>query len=360
MFLLQDWTTTDGNGTAPFVQGRAAWLDLARFADVTFWLEVRAVTKPGAGNVTLKYETAPAMEEELFQPLASLTLAAATTPVITTARLGNNPAIPLGRWVRWKLEGSAAGSWSVTFRIFVSAGKGAAGFDPSSLALTGWWRAGDYNGNGTWAASPSAGSSGGRDLFEGTSPPTGGPSLNGFGTVSFARASSQRLTNSNNVRTVFFTASAGSTWALVKSTSEDTNAIPPSVYLNDAVWCDSAAIVGTHLRSGGPNASAFFDDATAQQYAAEAAFADGAWQLVQTKWDGTNIKVRVNSGIWTSSSAGTGTMHSSAGSLRVGMNSGTAFFDGLIAEIGFIDSALPDATFDSIKTYINGRYGLSL
>jgi hypothetical protein len=53
-------------------------------------------------------------------------------------------------------------------------------------------------------------------------------------------------------------------------------------------------------------------------------------------------------------------MHSSAGSLRVGMNSGTAFFDGLIAEIGFIDSALPDATFDSIKTYINGRYGLSL
>jgi len=140
--FLQDWLTTDGAGTAAFAQGRADWLDLERFADVIFWLEVRAVSNPGAGNVVLSYETAPAIEESLFQPLATVTLAASATPVVTKVQLSSNPAVPLARFVRWKLVGTAAGNWSVTFRVFAMANKGTSSspFTPASIpGLVGWY-----------------------------------------------------------------------------------------------------------------------------------------------------------------------------------------------------------------------------
>jgi hypothetical protein len=39
-------------------------------------------------------------------------------PVISKAMLSDHPFQPLGRWLRWKLAGTAAGgSWGATFRV---------------------------------------------------------------------------------------------------------------------------------------------------------------------------------------------------------------------------------------------------
>jgi hypothetical protein len=92
------------------------------FSDVTFWLEVRSVANPGAGNVVLTYETSPSADDGCFQPLATVTLAASPSPVITKIPLGSNPAVPLARFVRWKLQGTQSGSWSTSFRVFAAAG----------------------------------------------------------------------------------------------------------------------------------------------------------------------------------------------------------------------------------------------
>lgn len=140
--LMQDWLTTDGAGTTPFVQPRPDWLDLETFGDVTFWLVVRGVSNPGAGAVVLTYETSPATEDSVFQPLGVVALTASATPVITKVALSTNPSVPLARYVRWKLEGTTAGNWSVTFRIFVMANKGLSGkaFTPATVGeLVAWY-----------------------------------------------------------------------------------------------------------------------------------------------------------------------------------------------------------------------------
>ena len=104
---MQDWITNDGNGTTPFVQSRSGWMDLAAYGDVTFWLDVRSVSPPGAGSLTLTYETSPTMDESAFKSLASITLTTSPNPSLTHVALASNPG--LGRYVRWKLTGTAAG-----------------------------------------------------------------------------------------------------------------------------------------------------------------------------------------------------------------------------------------------------------
>ena len=140
---MQDWITNDGNGTTPFVQSRSGWMDLAAYGDVTFWLDVRSVSPPGAGSLTLTYETSPTMDESAFKSLASITLTTSPNPSLTHVALASNPG--LGRYVRWKLTGTAAGNWSATFRIFVAAGVGAGGaaWAPTnaSVPLLAWYRA---------------------------------------------------------------------------------------------------------------------------------------------------------------------------------------------------------------------------
>ncbi len=90
-----------------------------------------------------------------------------------------------------------------------------------------------------------------------------------------------------------------------------------------------------------------------------AAFSTGAWQLVQFKYDGTDYKIRVNGGSWSSGAAAN--IGSLTATIRVGNNyNATKFLDGRILEIGLIDSTLSDGTFDSIKSYVNSRYALSL
>ena len=77
------------------------------------------------------------------------------------------------------------------------------------------------------------------------------------------------------------------------------------------------------------------------------------------KWDGTTLSARVDSGSWSPTSAGS--INYLTPTMVSGRDySGATFFDGNILEIMTSDEALSDADFDTLKSYVNTRYGLSL
>jgi len=110
------------------VQGQDEWLDLSAYQDLTFWLDVRNVStvSGGAATVTMYFETSPAADESLFQPVVVpnaanglASIAASATPTIVKAPM-YSAAVPIGRFLRWRLHSTTA-SWSATFRVLVAA-----------------------------------------------------------------------------------------------------------------------------------------------------------------------------------------------------------------------------------------------
>lgn len=95
-YILQSWTTIRGTGTTPVVQTSMSWLDLQQYADVTFFLEVKAVTNPGSGSVQIAYETSPTVDDTAFQAMATLVAAPSATPTVTKVLLSQckRPVIP--------------------------------------------------------------------------------------------------------------------------------------------------------------------------------------------------------------------------------------------------------------------------
>jgi hypothetical protein len=125
-FVLQDWITIRGDKTITSVpQSESAWLGLSAFEDIVFWLDVRELTLGAATSVTVNYETAPLKDESLFVSMVSGTVLTAmpTNPTIVKVLLAQNPTVPLGRWVRWRLttQGSPTSQWDLTFRLLACA-----------------------------------------------------------------------------------------------------------------------------------------------------------------------------------------------------------------------------------------------
>lgn len=85
----------------------------------------------------------------------------------------------------------------------------------------------------------------------------------------------------------------------------------------------------------------------------------GAWSLVQARFDGAMLMIRVNGGAWASSTANA--IQVTTGTLNVGVNyTKTLFFNGQILELMLSPLALPDAAFEGIRGYAMTRYGLTL
>ena len=123
--LLQDWITIRGTGTTAVAQSAPGWLDAPGFADAIFWIVVSEVTNPGAGSVSLSFETAPVALEPLFVAIdTTSTVTVSTTPIIHKVFLNQTTGVPLARFLRWKLVGSTSGTWDVTFRVYVTLGTG--------------------------------------------------------------------------------------------------------------------------------------------------------------------------------------------------------------------------------------------
>jgi len=354
--LLQDWTTIEGSGVTAFTQTRPDWLDLAEYADVLFWLEVRALKKPGAGDVVLAYETAPSLDESLFQPLGAVTLTVSATPVRTKVE-SSSASIPLARFVRWRLAGTAAGNWSVTFRIFAMANKGSSGaFDPAGLPLSGWWRA-SYSGS-PWTPSASAGTSGANGaLTEATDPPAVGTAQNGFTPAAFD-GTNEQLANAS-LLDAFVSAGTGSALVLFLATQASAAAPPGQPYDDPGLVVQSGGGTTWGINYSTAGVRVGFYDGTWRDLAVSASV--GAYHLAQVKWDGVTLRLRVDSGAWSSLAAGPCDPSAAGGTVTAGRNYASAtFLEGRILEVVLANAALGDATFDSLKSYMNARYGLVL
>ena len=132
-FILQDWTTIRGqSGGAPqnygltIVQTSDDWLDLMPFQDLFAWVDVREVTPPTNGEVDLYFDTSPTDDESLFKSMtgdttpAAPSLAASSTPTVVKLPM-LSAAVPLSRFLRWRLKATTSALWDVTFRIVVAA-----------------------------------------------------------------------------------------------------------------------------------------------------------------------------------------------------------------------------------------------
>ncbi len=347
-----DWITLAGDGTTPIVQSSARWADFARFTDAVLWLEVRSVSEPAGGSVTLAYETAPAQDERLFRAFWTQALAPTTEPIITKLRTGDQPVVPLARWVRWKVQGTATGPWSVTFRVLSTGGgaAGAKGFDAASLALTGWWRA-SYAAS-PWRGAGSAGSSGTRALSQASSPPSTGSAVNGLVPADF-NGTDQYL-SSTVQNDAYLSVGGSSLFCLFYANSAPS---PVSDYSDGTFFTDPANAETTFGFTSSGIGMCLYDGAYKRL---NVACGTGAWHLAQFKHDGTNMKARVDSGSWSSLACGTLSFLTPS-AVVVGQGyAGGMYFDGRILELGVAATALSDAVFDRIKTYVNARYALSL
>jgi len=122
--LWQDWTTLRLTGaTNTVTQSEPLWLDVDDYRDAVFWLEVKQLSVGGAVGVLGVYETSPSKDEALFRPMTSaFPLGLTSTPYLTSVLEGQNPSVPLSKWIRWRLylAGTPTAEWGATFRIHCS------------------------------------------------------------------------------------------------------------------------------------------------------------------------------------------------------------------------------------------------
>lgn len=113
--LLQDWVTVRGSTSGTVVtQPVSGYADLAPYQDVVAFLEVSDVS----GTPAMKFETAPTDDDNLFQNMDGSTFAP-SVGVTTKIYRYSAATVPLARFMRWKVP-SAAGAWSLTFRVWLS------------------------------------------------------------------------------------------------------------------------------------------------------------------------------------------------------------------------------------------------
>jgi hypothetical protein len=250
--------------------------------------------------------------------------------------------------------------WLVETRItsLTAEASGGVEYDPAVLALTGWWKAGNYNsGTGTWTGTASAGTSGANDLTEATNKPTDGAALNGLNTVEFTRASSQKLTADGTLGD-YFTTSYYSGWALVYSDGFTNNNANPN--LSDGILSDNGGAFAISGNTGTPNVVFQHDDGV-QNRCDITTMSNSAWHLIQYRFDSATgfAEIRLDNGAWDTVAAST--LVSAAGTFQVGCEyAASKFFDGRMADIGTIKARLSDLEFDNIRVYCNGTYGVSV
>lgn len=222
--------------------------------------------------------------------------------------------------------------------------------NPATLSLTGWWRA-NYGGT-PWLGTPSLGTSATNPLAapSGGATPTIGLPLNGLVGADFDGSVDNFVAGAS--ATTFFAVGGGTASILFNA---DSAAAPGAIGSNACMFSDTGVFVGLEFTTSGLRA---FTWPGAYQSVTIACAING-WHLVQMKWNGSTLRLRVDSGSW--SSTASGNISSLANGFRFGMNgSQTKFFDGIMQEIIVTNTALADATMDDIKAYTNARYGLSL
>jgi hypothetical protein len=227
------------------------------------------------------------------------------------------------------------------------------GFDPSTLDMTGWWRA-DFSGS-PWTATASAGSSGTNgSLTEGTNPPSVGAAQNGLTPADFDGTNDQ-ITAANAV-TTYLTNAAGTVIVLFRA---DTAAADPgaAAYYNAPGLFGNTGVLHVGFADAGVRFG-YYDGSSHDSVAA--ACATGAYHAALCRYNSTTQEVQIDS------AGATGSMARGAAALDTGTapvcgpTFAAGFYDGRILEIMTFDRRITDGEWTDIVSYFNDRYGLSL
>ena len=224
-------------------------------------------------------------------------------------------------------------------------------FTPADLTLSGYWKA-SYSGS-PWVGTASAGASGGRNLTEATNAPSVGSAVNGLTPAHFGGSNSKL---GGAAVSTYMTVAAYGGWVLLNVPSISTNSAFPSLYDNVTIW-SNGAFGGLVLRSNNTVTLFHFDGG---QKNVAASFTTGTWQLVQWKFDGSNLKIRVNGGAW-QTTPGVGNSADTTSTFYLSQRyDGTSDLSADVLEVGLFASAQSDANDDNVLSYDRTHYALAL
>lgn len=281
-----------------------------------------------------------------------------------TAIVGANVAITrTGNTGRVTVVGAVATPlrWRADVSLSRLAVAAASGFNPASLAWTGWVNGDGYNaGTGVFTGRASAGSSGARNFTTSGSPALGSP-MAGHATVAFdGLDDSLRYTSGAEGADLLGTGN----WTIVtlaRITSAPSSAA--LAYSNATLGCDSGAYRSFSVASTGPTLQVYQyapgTPGTEPQANKVGGWAFGAWAVFQARYDGTNLSVRVGKGAWTNtpSTVGSGVI----GSWKAFANRlDTLFMPGGMAEYLTASVGHTTADLDSVCNYMAAEYGVTV
>jgi hypothetical protein len=230
-------------------------------------------------------------------------------------------------------------------------------FDPATLSLTGWWRADSTTGYvaGTFDGVASAGGSGSRDLTQGTgaNQPGTGVAIDGHTAPDFD-GTNDFLTNATAISTML-SASAWRMWALIQTDAIATN--DATSYNNDTVICDTGLFWGVFLRNNAGTQSVYaYQWDGAEKAVSITASITGNYTLIQARYDGSNVRLKVNGS--SVSTVAAGNISTTTGTIVCGAGSGIGArpYNGRIIDCGLLAAAGADADFENIRNYCIARY----
>lgn len=236
------------------------------------------------------------------------------------------------------------------------------GFDTTTLAWQGLLRASYNSANSPkWPGTASAGGSGGRNADEATAFPANGLSQNSLVAARFDGVSNF-LTASGVVSD--YIGASGAAWTFEALVRWNTTAVDGGTITGDpCVFTDNGGNWGMSLTSAGCRLQQY-DNGTPTQRTVlntDVTAASGTLFLIQARFDGTNISVRINRGTWANTACTSFWSAVLPGSIFIGKSfNAAAFLDADIFEWKLIDFALSDAQLDADGDYIQVRYALSL
>lgn len=132
-----------------------------------------------------------------------------------------------------------------------------------------------------------------------------------------------------------------------------------ATYPNHGVFHDSAGFVGLHIKNidaGNCYMQAYLDDGGNKH--ADISVPKATFMVVGVKHDGSNIKIRINGGSWTSTACGN--VSSTGGTMRNGGGGLAAFANIDLSEIATFKSILSDADLLDVEKYFGSRIGLTI
>jgi len=231
-----------------------------------------------------------------------------------------------------------------------------------ALGLSLWQRA--YAAASPWLGTPSAGTSGSQSVINGGTPVPAGAPLNGRPTAAFNGV------NSRFQSAVAFGAlmppTGFSGWAILDLNTISTDSGSPVANIAIAA-VNGSSVCQVYFRSGGgsPIAGFSLSDSAFATFKAETPGGElttGAYHVVQWRFTGTEVQVRVDRNPWvTTAFGGTGIPGGLTQTLDIGRNgSQTVFLDGTVAEVATSDTVMSDGDFDDVVSYADFWYGLSL